>query len=96
VSRLSRLALHHIRELTALSIGTIFPNFGTLVSLIGSIGSSSLAFIFPPLFFLKLRWNTMHPALKGLNITYAVLGLAAGILGTVQTTISIIQGDDGC
>lgn len=56
----------------------MFPNFGTLVSLIGSIGSSSLAFIFPPLFFLKLEWSTMHVAMKGLNFFYAAFGLSAG------------------
>ena len=42
------------------------PNFGSLIGLIGAIGSSSLQFVFPSLFILKL---SVRPAVNFVWIT---------------------------
>eukprot|EP01089_Gocevia_fonbrunei_P017196 TRINITY_DN5506_c0_g1_i1.p1 TRINITY_DN5506_c0_g1~~TRINITY_DN5506_c0_g1_i1.p1 ORF type:complete len:483 (+),score=49.10 TRINITY_DN5506_c0_g1_i1:26-1474(+) len=66
------------------------PNFGLLISLIGSLGTTSLQFVFPGLFYLVLnphasRW------LRLLALFYVCFGISSGILGTVQTVRELID-----
>jgi len=88
-----------VRTALVLSSGVVaivVPDFSTLLSLIGSIGSSSLQFIFPPLLYLKVRWNKTNIILKSILILYALMGLAVGILGTLQTIMQIINDPQSC
>jgi len=72
------------------SVAVLFPSFDVLVSLVGSLGSSALQFVFPSLFFLRLKWSDIGVPLRVLVCGYVIFGVCAGILGTLQTIYDMI------
>jgi amino acid permease len=76
------------------AVAVLFPSFDVLVNLVGSVGSSALQFVFPSLFFLRLKWDEISIPYRALVASYAVLGVCAGLLGTGQTVYGLIWSDE--
>lgn len=83
-----------IRILVATSlvgVAVAIPHFGLLLSLVGSLGSSCLAFVFPSLFHLKLYWKELSLLAKLRNIFLMGIGIMGGVTGTFITVHQIIE-----
>eukprot|EP01094_Clydonella_sp_ATCC50884_P017542 TRINITY_DN3071_c0_g1_i2.p1 TRINITY_DN3071_c0_g1~~TRINITY_DN3071_c0_g1_i2.p1 ORF type:complete len:456 (-),score=74.43 TRINITY_DN3071_c0_g1_i2:125-1453(-) len=72
-------------------VALAIPNVGLLISLIGALGSSGLQFVFPAIFTILTRKDDISWGLWLLCAFYAVFGVVAGVLGTVQTIAAIID-----
>jgi len=69
-------------------VGTAFiaqrvPYFGDFSALVGCFSNSSLAFIFPTLFYMKLFRKEMSPLMFAFNIFVLVFGIAGTVIGSV-------------
>ena len=69
-----------------LGIAELIPNFGPILSLIGGSTVTALTFVFPCLFYLKIKKNLpLHVKV----LLYELIGI--GILGGVASTISAVD-----
>ena len=70
-------------------LASVIPQLDNFISLVGSMSSSTLALIFPPLFHSMSR-----PGLSKLihikNIAIAIFGLVGGVFGTVLSIKTIV------
>jgi amino acid permease len=89
-------------------VSIAFPNFGLIVSLVGSFSNSAIAFILPQIFYIKLvlaadaqksgtdsspYWFTRWRAYL-LPLTIVVLGCCASAIGVYTTIRDMVTGDD--
>lgn len=86
-------------------ISMAFPNFGLIVSLVGSFSNSAIAFILPQMFYIKLvlmpellsrpdsdsKWTRRRPFV--IPVFIIVLGIAASVIGVYTTVDSMITGN---
>jgi amino acid permease len=72
----------------SLLVALFFPSFIKVIHLVGAFASSSIAYIFPPMFKIKLHGKFLA---KELWLEYLMLsiGLVAGSLGTVVAITTI-------
>ncbi|XP_065195003.1 proton-coupled amino acid transporter 2-like isoform X2 [Sycon ciliatum] len=68
------------------------PNLGLFISLVGALGSSALAIIFPPIIHMAVFWND-HPGVlwKIRNILIAFIGILGMVTGTYATVVELIE-----
>lgn len=71
-------------------IAWLIPNFGPLVGLIGAFGSSSLQFIAPALFYLKI-FPEMSKTARYYCWFLIAFGGVGGIMGTVDSMKELIE-----
>lgn len=76
--------------LAATGIALAIPHFGLFIGLIGSFGSSMLAFILPTCFHTKLFWDDMGWIAKTRNFLIIAFGVLGGVLGTALTLKKLI------
>jgi hypothetical protein len=72
---LSRIFI--IISITAIS--SAIPNFMLFQNLVGSIAGCLLAFIIPPIFYMKVYWNTLSKPTIAFNIGLIIVGGMAGL-----------------
>ncbi|OQR95295.1 hypothetical protein THRCLA_07986 [Thraustotheca clavata] len=70
-------------------VAICIPNVGLLISLFGSVGSSMLAVILPPIFYLSLNNYHISTASFIFHGLLIVLGIIGMIAGTIQALIDI-------
>jgi hypothetical protein len=68
-------------------VSSVIPNFTAFLNLAGSIGSSVLAFILPPIYYIQIhgglnKKNTLPVAVIALNIFICVFGICGGVYST--------------
>jgi proton-coupled amino acid transporter len=82
-------------------IAIVFKNFGLVVSLVGSLANSMIAFILPQLFFIQIallpKYHSEHvrnwkPFV--LPITVVLMGITASIIGVYFSIKAAVSGDD--
>ena len=64
-----------------LLVSVLIPNFGVVVSLIGSVRGATLSLMFPALFYLSLRKKKLSRVKKAFSISIIILGIAFSGLG---------------
>jgi proton-coupled amino acid transporter len=69
------------------------PLFGDFVSLVGSFTSSGIAYIFPPLFFLKLFWRETGLLTKLVCLFIITLGTFGMCIGTYMAIVKIVKDE---
>lgn len=84
---LFRTVLVIITSFVAITI----PYFSLFASLIGALGSSSLAFIMPCVFHLKLFYHRSSKATKILNFTICIFGIIASVVSSSITLILLFE-----
>ncbi|OQR86295.1 Amino Acid/Auxin Permease (AAAP) Family [Achlya hypogyna] len=67
------------------------PNVGLLISLFGSVGSSMLAVILPPIFYLALEKGRASIVSWALHLVIVVIGIVGMIAGTIQALDDIVR-----
>jgi len=65
--------------------------FAYIAALTGSIGSSLLSYILPPIFDLALRRRKMRRAVFVKNISLIVFGVVLGVMGLYVTMSEIVE-----
>lgn len=76
------LSIRTVLVLIAWGVAVGIPRFELCLALVGSLATSILAFILPPLFHLALKWRKTH---KARNIFHAII-LVFGIFATIAAT----------
>eukprot|EP00762_Andalucia_godoyi_P001053 ANDGO_01928.mRNA.1 Amino acid transporter ANT1 len=71
-------------------VGVSVPYFGDVMSLIGAFFLSSLVFIFPSVFELKIEWTRIGTARKMWNVFVFIFGLAICVVGTIFAVNTLV------
>lgn len=74
--------------LVSWSVAVGIPRFELCLAFVGSLATSVLAFVLPPLFHLKLKWKRTSLVRRILHIVILVAGIAATI---AATTINLYE-----
>ena len=74
----------------ALFVACMVPFFGLIMGVVGSFTGSCLCFIFPCLFHIKLRRNTMSRWEFVVDVLIIVFGVIAGLTGLVFSMKSLV------
>lgn len=98
---LKRVALQTMMRIALVGftafVAFIFKDFGLIISLVGALSNSLMAFILPSLFYMKIlrprdpvqaRWFLIKPVLV------VVIGSAASVVGLITAINDIINGAD--
>jgi len=72
-------------------IAVLIPEFGLIISFIGSFGSAALAFIFPSLFHIKMFQNEAPKKIIILDFLFLIIGIVGGAIGTIITTMELVD-----
>lgn len=75
-------ALRAVLVLISWGVAVGIPRFELCLALVGSLATTVLAFVLPPLFHLVLKWRHTHMCLN----VFHILLLTCGILATVLAT----------
>lgn len=67
------------------------PHFGLVMGLLGSLTGTSLCFIFPCVFHLKLKWKELAWYQVVFRVVIVLFGIGCGILGAVFTGIELVN-----
>ena len=67
------------------------PHFGLVMGLLGSLTGTSLCFIFPCVFHLKLKWKKLNWLQIACRVAVTIFGIVVGILGVVFSAIELIN-----
>lgn len=88
--------LRTLLVLVAWGVAVGIPRFELCLALVGSLATTILAFVLPPLFHLTLKWNHTHILLNVFHICILVAGIVATILATsVNLYMAIISPSSG-
>lgn len=66
------------------------PHFGLVMGLLGCLTGTTLCFIFPCVFHLKLKWNKLAWYQVAFRIAIAVFGIACGVLGASFSALKLV------
>lgn len=92
-------ALRTVLVLVSWGVAVGIPRFELCLALVGSLATTVLAFVLPPLFHLKLKWNQTHIILNIFHICILIAGILATILATsinLYMAISAPPSGDKC
>lgn len=73
---------------------TSVPNFGVVVSLLGSFAVTLGSFVLPPLFHMAVFGDRLTQKEMAADIALFVVGVATCIFCTATTAIGVFNGDD--
>ena len=76
---------------TCLLVAVLVPEFGLLVSFVGSIRGSFVSLMFPPLFYLKLFKHKVGYLRKIQCVAVALIGLSLGSVGIYSSSKAVIS-----
>ena len=68
--------------LVSWSIAVGIPRFEICLALVGSLATTILAFILPPLFHLSLKWRVTRPARNIFHVCLLLGGIVVSLLAT--------------
>lgn len=72
------------------TIAAVIPQLGNFIALVGSLSSSALALVFPPIFH-SLSCPESSRAVHIKNVAIAVFGIVGAIFGTAMSSITIVR-----
>ena len=102
---LSKYAMRSSLVILSYFVGIGIPNFNLLISLIGAVCSTPLAYIFPTLMHMKMLWlqrkdairrkvpffNPITIVLATVDIIIFSFGILVAVFGTATTFVSILR-----
>jgi len=69
-------------------LAILLNDLGVFLEIVGAVSAIGLAFILPPLLFLKLEKGNMLSPKKIVNLIILILGIVTSILSVIQTSLS--------
>lgn len=93
-SKLSPAVYFGLRAVLVLFTGicaTSVPNFGIVVSLLGSFSVTLGSFVLPPLFHFMIFRNKQDPSASSVDMVLFVVGMFTCIFTTTTTTLGIFS-----
>ncbi|XP_031566135.1 vesicular inhibitory amino acid transporter-like [Actinia tenebrosa] len=72
-------------------LATTIPHFSLILAFIGSLSCTSLALIFPCLFYIKLHWDEITWYELVLDAVIVVFGLLIAVSGLTYSTIDLLD-----
>ena len=73
-------------------VSTYIPNFVTVLNLSGSIGSSMVAFIMPPIYYIQFFGvKKLGKLVVALNICICIFGISGGIYSIYISILAFIN-----
>lgn len=72
-------------------VAVCVPDVGLLISLFGSVGSSMLAIVLPPLLYIESHSRTLPTASMAFHLSIALFGIIGMVCGTAQTLVQVVQ-----
>ncbi|XP_072981779.1 amino acid transporter AVT1H [Typha angustifolia] len=88
---LIRGSIGSILLLIILALALSVPYFQYVLSLTGSLVSVGISVVFPPAFYLKIRWPRVSKSGRLLNGVIVVFGVVLGVVGTISSSKSLVQ-----
>ena len=74
--------LRTVLVLLAWGLAVAIPHFELIVALVGSLATTILAFVLPPLFHLVLKWKITHIARRIFHLLILCFGIVASGVAT--------------
>ena len=74
-----------------LFLAVCIPHFTLLMGVTGSLTSPWLDFIFPSLFYIKLKKHKLHIFEIGFNYFIVVIGFIGGLIGLIYSFMALVQ-----
>lgn len=96
-AKLSPAAYFGLRAVLVLFTGvcaTSVPNFGIVVSLLGSFSVTLGSFVLPPMFHLAVFRSKQDPNASSVDTTLCCLGIFTCVFCTMTTFVGIFSGGD--
>lgn len=73
------------------ALAVLIPRLDIVISLVGSISSSALALIFPPLLEIATYYSEgMHPIVIIKDIAISVFGFVGFVVGTYEALVELV------
>jgi len=72
----------------AVLLAMVFNNLGVLVEVVGAISAFGLAFIIPPLLFLRLESSKLYSPSKVIHLIILIGGIITSIFSVTQTLLT--------
>lgn len=73
------------------ALAVLIPRLDIVISLVGSISSSALALIFPPLLEIATYYSEgMHPIVIIKDIAISVFGFIGFVVGTYEALVELV------
>ncbi len=86
-------ALRTILVLVSWGVAVGIPRFELCLALVGSLATTVLAFVLPPMFHLALKWRHTHIFVNVFHIVLLACGIMATLLATsINLYMAIIGG----
>lgn len=72
-------------------LAILIPRLDLVISLVGSISSSALALIFPPLLEIATYYTEgIHPLVIAKDVTISLFGFVGFVVGTYEALVELI------
>lgn len=87
--------LRGLLVLVSWSVAVGIPRFELCLALVGSLATTILAFILPPLFHLKLLWRVVDMKKNIFHMLLLIVGILVTVLATSINLYMAIKGGGG-
>ena len=87
--------LRGVLVLVSWSVAVGIPRFELCLALVGSLTTTVLAFVLPPLFHLKLMWRSVDMRLNVFHLILLVVGIVITVGATSINLYMAIHGGGG-
>ena len=75
--------------LTVLAI--VIPNFVAFLNIVGSLGTCTLGFILPPIYYMKVFWSRISKFTVAFNIFIMLFGVGGGAYSIYESIKSLLK-----
>lgn len=72
-------------------LASVIPDFTDFLNIVGSLGTMTLGFILPPLYYMKVFKNHLSRVIIALNIFMIVFGIGGGSFSIYESVRDLID-----
>jgi amino acid permease len=72
-------------------VAVCVPDVGLLISLFGSVGSSMLAIVLPPVLYVQAHGRALSTSSRVFHYGIVLFGIVGMVAGTAETVVQVVQ-----